>query len=391
LFSMNIGIIHMGFFYSGGGEKTVLQQAIHLERIGHEVTVYAPIIQKDIFPELQEKVTCVELCDETPKKMPLKTAFSLIWSSIKKIKKNINRNQIFITHGQPSAWIGYRIKKEYKVPYIAYLHQVNRFLKPRKIDEQVGHRTNKNLFALHMLSKNNPIIKELDNISIKKSSMIATNSIWIRKQIKNHYDCDAMVCYPGVDVDEFKPKRKKTDPIILTTNRHYPQKRLDYLISCMTRIVKDVPEVKCFITGKRTHYTKELEILRRKKDLQETVVFTGFLDSHQLVENYQRAATYAFTSPEEDFGLGPIEAAACGVPSVVWDHAGPRETVVQGVTGFRVEPYSIEKMAERHVELLSDEKTRTGMGKNARKLAKQTFTWERHANRMNAAIQKILS
>jgi len=242
-----------------------------------------------------------------------------------------------------------------------------------------------------MLSKNNPIIKELDNISIKKSSMIATNSIWIRKQIKNHYDCDAMVCYPGVDVDEFKPKRKKTDPIILTTNRHYPQKRLDYLISCMTRIVKDVPEVKCFITGKRTHYTKELEILRRKKGLQETVVFTGFLDSQQLVENYQRASTYAFTSPEEDFGLGPIEAAACGVPSVVWDHAGPRETVVQGVTGFRVEPYSIEKMAERHVELLSDEKTRTGMGKNARKLAKQTFTWERHANRMNAAIQKILS
>ena len=388
---MNIGIIHMGFFYSGGGEKTVLQQAIHLERIGHEVTVYAPIIQRDVYPELQKKVKCVELCNEMPQKLPLKTAFSLIWSSIKKLKKNINRNQIFITHGQPSTWMGYRIKKEHKIPYIAYLHQVNRFLKPRKIDEQVGHRTDNNLFALYMLNKNNAIIKELDNISVKNSAMIATNSVWIRTQIKNHYDRDSMVCYPGVEVEEFKPKRKRIEHVILTTNRHYPQKRLDYLIKCMARIVKEVPDVKCFITGKRTRYTTELEILRGKQGLREKVVFTGFLDSHQLVEAYQQASTYAFTSPEEDFGLGPIEAAACGVPSIVWDHAGPRETVVQGVTGFRVKPYSIEIMAERHVELLNDEKTRKEMGKNARRLVKQSFSWERHSNRMEAAIQKIIS
>jgi len=388
---MNVGIIHMGFFYSGGGEKTALQQAIHLGKSGHEVTVYAPIIQQDVYPELQKKVECIELCNDIPRNIPLKTAFSLIWSSIKKINKNINRNQIFVTHGQPSTWMGFRIKKEHKIPYIAYLHQVNRFLKPRKIDEQVGHRTDNNLFALHMLNRNNPIIKEFDNVSVKNASMVATNSIWIRNQIKNYYGCDSMVCYPGVDVDVFKPRRKRTANVILTTNRHYPQKRLDYLISCMTRIVKDVPDVKCVITGKRTRYTKELEIQRIKHDLQETVVFTGFLDPKQLVGAYQRAATYAFTSPEEDFGLGPIEAASCGVPSVVWDHAGPRETVVQGVTGFRVEPYSIEKMAERHVELLSDEKTRNEMGKNARKIAKQSFTWERHSNKMNAAIQKIIS
>jgi len=65
---MKVGIIHLGFFYSGGGEKTALKQAIHLERIGHEVTVYAPIIQRDVFPKLQEKVRCVELCTEMPKK-----------------------------------------------------------------------------------------------------------------------------------------------------------------------------------------------------------------------------------------------------------------------------------------------------------------------------------
>ncbi len=386
---MNIGIIHMGFFYSGGGEKTVLQQAIHLGKNGHEVTVYAPIIQQDVYPELQKRVRCVELCNGMPQNIPLKTAFSLIWGSMKKLK-NIDKNQVFITHGQPSTWIGYRIKKEHNIPYIAYLHQVNRFLKPRKIDEKVGHRTNINLFALYLLNKNNVVIKELDNISVKNSSLIATNSVWIRKQIKEHYDRDSMVCYPGVEIDEYRPKRKRTDKVVLTTNRHYPQKRLDYLIKCMARIVKEVPDVKCFITGKRTRHTAELEALREKEGLREKIVFTGFLKSNKLVEAYQDASTYAFTSPEEDFGLGPIEAAACGVPSIVWDHAGPRETVIQEVTGFRVKPYSIEKMAERHIELLNDENKRAKMGKNARSLVKQSFSWERHASRMDAAIQKII-
>jgi len=240
-----------------------------------------------------------------------------------------------------------------------------------------------------MLNKNNAIIKELDDISVKNASMIATNSVWIRNRIKDHYDHDSMVCYPGVEIEEFKPKRKRNEQVILTTNRHYPQKRLDYLIRCMAKVVREVPKVKCFITGKPTSHTIELEILRGKKGLQENIVFTGFLNSHQLVEAYQGASTYAFTSPEEDFGLGPIEAAACGVPSIVWDHAGPRETVVQGVTGFRVKPYSIEKMAERHIQLLTDEKTRADMGKNARRLAKQSFSWERHSHRMDAAIQMI--
>ena len=325
------------------------------------------------------------------KKSSTENRYQFDMGESKKLKNNINRNQIFITHGQPSTWMGYRIKKEHNIPYIAYLHQVNRFLKPRKIDVQVGHRTNNNLFVLYMLNRNNAIIKELDNISVKNASMIITNSNWVRAQIKRYYARNSVVCYPGVEIEVYKPSINISEQVILTTNRHYPQKRLDYLIRCMTRIVKQVPDVMCIITGKRTSYTKEMEKLREKRGLQEKVVFTGFLDAQQLVEAYQRASTYAFTSPEEDFGLGPIEAAACGVPSIVWDKAGPKETVIHGVTGFRVKPYSIKNMADKHIELLNDEKTRTEMGKNARSLVKQSFSWERHSSRMDAAIRKIVS
>ena len=45
----------MGFFYNGGGERTVLNEAIGLTERGHQVSVHAPIVTKDCFPDLQKK------------------------------------------------------------------------------------------------------------------------------------------------------------------------------------------------------------------------------------------------------------------------------------------------------------------------------------------------
>ncbi len=48
----------MGFFYSGGGEKLVLREALELRRRGHQVTVYAPIVDRAAcFPELTDEVS----------------------------------------------------------------------------------------------------------------------------------------------------------------------------------------------------------------------------------------------------------------------------------------------------------------------------------------------
>ncbi len=61
--TLNIGIIHMGFFYSGGGERTVLKQARYLGEMGHNVEIYAPVINESCFPDLFEGVKSTEMCD----------------------------------------------------------------------------------------------------------------------------------------------------------------------------------------------------------------------------------------------------------------------------------------------------------------------------------------
>ena len=54
---LKIAIFHLGFFFSGGGEKLVLQEALGLTKRGHEVSLFAPVVsKKDCFPDLTKNV-----------------------------------------------------------------------------------------------------------------------------------------------------------------------------------------------------------------------------------------------------------------------------------------------------------------------------------------------
>jgi len=381
----------MGFFYNGGGERTVLNQAHGLKNLGYEVQVYAPTISLECFPELQKGIEMIELNKWLPKDLPMRASLGMIISSLNIPYKEIIDNDVIISHAQPSNWIAYAVNKKYQIPYIAYLHQVNRFFKPRDIDKKVGWSTNKDIALLDLLHKGNIFIKKLDDISIKNADLIFTNSKWIREQIKSYYNSDSLVCYPGVDVNKFRYScTNKKRKYILSTNRHYPQKRIDYIIKCMKYLVPQFDDVKCIITGGFTNHTMELIKLRDELGLKDRVIFTGNINNNKLIKLYKNAYIYAYTSPEEDFGLGPIESGACGTPSVVWDHAGPRETVIDGVTGYRIEPYNLEDMVEHHKLLLEKEDLRNTLGKNASEHVKEKFTWEKHCEKIHEHIQLLV-
>ena len=387
---LRVGIIHMGFFYSGGGERVVLTQAHELMKMGHYVTVYAPTLNGDCFPELQKGLNLVELSSYLPENVPVRSALGMVSSSFVTPFRDLVDNDVIIAHAQPSNWIAYRLKKRYGIPYISYLHQVNRFFKPRSIDKSSGWKTNNNIAFLELLHKGNFIIKYLDKLSISYADKVLTNSNWIRAQICKYYHIDPVVCYPGAELERFSPRDSKScKRFILSTNRHFPQKRIDYLIQVMRGIVEKYDDIHCLITGGFTNHTSDLLKLREKYDLTRNVHFTGKLSSHQLDALYGKSYTYAYTSPEEDFGLGPVESGASGVPSIVWDNAGPRETVIDGVTGFRIKPFNVEEMTKRHIQLLEDEELRNRMGENAYYYVNTKFTWKSHCEEINSIINQI--
>jgi glycosyltransferase involved in cell wall biosynthesis len=381
----------MGFFYSGGGERTVINQAKGLEKKGHQVKVYAPIIEEEHFPEPAKEIEFIKISKKIPETAPLKTALKMIESSIRVPVEEFRDRDVLIAHGQPSNWIAYKVAKKLDTPYVAYLHQANRFLHPREIDQKTGWNTDPSLTLLNLLHKNNPMIDKLDKLSITSSKLILTNSNWIRCKILNAYERNSVICYPGVNKEKFTPKNSAPEKMILTTNRHIPQKRIDYLIQCINKITPEQPDIQCIITGDPTSYTETLHKLTSKLGLEKNIKFTGRLTSDQLVSTYQKAYTYGYTSPEEDFGLGPLEAAACKVPAIVWDHAGPRETVINGKTGYRITPYDVNEMAKKHIQLLDDLHLRDKLGENARRHIEKRFTWENHCNRLEQILKKVLA
>jgi len=174
-------------------------------------------------------------------------------------------------------------------------------------------------------------------------------------------------------------------PFILSTNRHYPQKGMEYVIEIMPTVLKEY-DVNLVLTGDFTNYTPRLMQLAKILGVGHRVVFTNRVSEKSLIELYQNASVYAYTSPCEDFGLGPLEAMACGTPAVVWDYAGPTETVLDGATGYRAKPYQIDDFAEKVTRLLNNANLNRRMAENAVKHISERYSWNNHIDILESVI-----
>ncbi|PYX53347.1 MAG: hypothetical protein DMG73_20755 [Acidobacteria bacterium] len=107
----------------------------------------------------------------------------------------------------------------------------------------------------------------------------------------------------------------------------------------------------------------------------------------ELAQLYSQCKLLIHLSLYEPFGLTPVEAGLFGKPSIVTNHGGPPEIVVDGETGFIVAPRDYSSIARRMKELLSNPELRHEMGRKARKRVLENFTLERSAKRLLAEVQ----
>ncbi|MEM2226102.1 MAG: glycosyltransferase family 4 protein [Candidatus Bathyarchaeia archaeon] len=387
--------------YSGGGERTAIYECILLGRRGHEVSCFAPAVRPDVcYPELIGKINLRGFIPRVKINLPLRDFLSLSASSFlaPAVSGKFKGFDAILCHGQPATWIGYQVSMRLGKKYFCYLHQPARFLYPREIDRKVGWKTKRDLAILdHLVRLGKPFATAFDHISVVSSEKVLVNSEWIGSQVRKIYGVNVIVCPPGVDVEKFSPAEKRPmlivnglridSPFILTTNRHYPQKGLEYAIEMMPLLLKDY-DVNLVITGDFTYYTSKLMKLAKDLKVNEKVIFTNRVDEGSLIELYRSASVYAYTSPCEDFGLGPLEAMACGTPAVVWDYAGPSETVLDGVTGYKARPYQIDDFVEKIARLLSDPDLNQRMAESGARYVRERYSWDNHINMLEAVIAK---
>jgi len=399
---LRIAVFHMGFMYSGGGERTAIYENLLLKEKGHKVECFAPTVRTNVcHPDLIKGIDLKGFVPKVKIPLPLRDFLSLALSSfsVPFYAHKFADFDIFLCHGQPATWIGYCVAKTLRKPYVCYLHQPARFLYPRPIDLEVGWETKRDFALLNNLVKiAKPIVSAWDHISVASANAVLVNSKWTSELVKEIYGCTPMVCPPGVDTQRYRPSFDHTKltmndktirkPFILSTNRHYPQKGLKYLIAMMPKILKNC-DATLVLTSHFTKHTPTIKKLAKDLKIEEKVVFTNLVSENDLIKLYQQADVYVYSSPCEDFGLGPIEAMACGTPAVVWDYAGPTETVISGFTGFRAKPYSIDDFADKVLRLLTDEALKRKMGRNAVNFVRENYSWKIHMRILESVLLSL--
>jgi glycosyltransferase involved in cell wall biosynthesis len=141
------------------------------------------------------------------------------------------------------------------------------------------------------------------------------NSSYIARRIAKHYRRDAQVIYPPIDTTKFTLCDKKED-FYLTVSRLVPYKRIDLIVEAFGKM----PNKKLVVIGEGS----EMASLKAKAKSNTTLL--GYQEDHVLIDYMQKAKAFIFAA-EEDFGIVPVEAQACGTPVIAYGKGGVLETV----------------------------------------------------------------
>ncbi len=225
-----------------------------------------------------------------------------------------------------------------------------------------------------------PPLRNWDLKAAKRPNFYIAISENVRKRIRKYYQRDAEVIYPPIDMEKFQPKTtsgvaglsgrashdspdgegNKKD-YFLIVSRLVPYKKIDYAITAFNKL-----GLKLKIVG------NGIDEDRLKRLAGNNIEFLGEISDEKLLRYYQNCQALIFPQ-EEDFGLTPIEAQACGKLVIAFNGGGVKESVIPRRTGELYDSQTedslisvLRKFAQSHYLFVD-------CRKNARRFSKEIF------------------
>lgn len=198
--------------------------------------------------------------------------------------------------------------------HICYCHTPVRYawdLTHRYLKENGLERGLKSFLARAILH----YIRLWDTLTANRVDYFIANSRYTARRIWRAYRREAVVIHPPVDVERFRVSEKKDD-FFLFVSRLVPYKKADLVVATFTKL--GLPLV---VVGEGPQFD-ECRRLAGKN-----VEFLGYQDDATVADLMSRARALVFAA-EEDFGIVPVEAQACGTPVIAYGKGGVEDTVV---------------------------------------------------------------
>jgi phosphatidylinositol alpha-1,6-mannosyltransferase len=201
---------------------------------------------------------------------------------------------------------------------------------------------------------------------------------------------------PGVDWERFAPRPRSEKlvrqfgledrRVLMTVARLTPRKGHATVLRAFARILPQVPNTTYLIVGSGAEREK-LERLAAELGIWHAVRFAGYVPEQDLADFYNLCDLFVMMNQESDgdiegFGMVFLEASAAGKPVIGGRSGGTEDSILQGQTGFLVDPEDISELAASLLSLLESQELRERLGAAGRARAREDFSWSTRAERL---------
>jgi len=256
--------------------------------------------------------------------------------------------------------------------------------------KQVGKRYNpfRNIIIHHYLK----YIDKIFSISNTLKKALEINGI------KN-----IITIYNGIDVNEWQENKSITEKfkqkynlqgkkIVLFGGRLGESKGGKVILEAMGRVTKEIDNAVLLVTGKKDSYAQTMMGVARDLAIEDKVIFTGFIIGEELKAAYHSADVCTLPSIYlEAFGMTGLEVMASGRPLIGSCFGGIHEMIVDGKTGYVVNPFNTEDFAGKIIDLLKNPQKAKEFGEAGYERAKTEFSLEKKADETLEQYYKFLS
>jgi glycosyltransferase involved in cell wall biosynthesis len=215
----------------------------------------------------------------------------------------------------------------------------------------------------------------------KNAKRIIAVSEATKKEIAQHLGISKdkiVVTYEGVD------KRSKIQDLrfkilgkyFLYVGNAYPHKNLERLIDAFAILKKEKTEVKLVLVGKEDYFYRRLKEKVKRLEIEEQVIFTGYVTENQLFEYYNNAIATVVPSLMEGFGLTGLEAMQAGCLVLASDIPSLKEIYQDAAIYFN--PFAVNAIHATIREVLKGKKSLLSYKEKGMKRV-SFFSWKRMA------------
>ena len=181
-------------------------------------------------------------------------------------------------------------------------------------------------------------------------------------------------------------KRGVKDKVITFLGRITMQKGPEYFVEAAAKVLKKTQNVRFIMAGSGDMMNQMIDLAARY-NISDKFHFTGFMKGQQVYEVFKSSDVYVMPSVSEPFGISPLEAMQCGVPSIISYQSGCAEILNYAV---KVDYWDVDAMADAMYAIISYPEMHKFLKEEGLKEV-NSITWENAGKKVRDIYNKLLN